>query len=131
MGKVWVGLKKVGDVQGSIEELEVGIHRKDFGFGVEVAGGGWRWLEETLLWAPRQILRAEFWTLWIFWALEEEMFWNQTGAASVVIGQISALYVLSNEHGLLLMPPGGTSKCLEDFKARFCSGGDIDVRSDI
>ena len=26
----------------------------------------WRWLEEALLWAPRQILRAEFWTLWIF-----------------------------------------------------------------
>ena len=33
------------------------------------------------------------------------------------------------EHGLLLMPPGGTSKCLEDFESRFCSGGDSsDVR---
>ena len=33
------------------------------------------------------------------------------------------------EHGLLLMPPGGTSKCLEDFEPRFGSGGDCsDVR---
>lgn len=56
-----------------------------------ILDSAWRCDSEDLLWTPRQILRAEFWTVWSFWTLEGEILGNQTGAAYVRMGLISAL----------------------------------------
>ena len=93
---------------------------KDFGFGVEVAGEGF--VVGALADPQGRILDSLD-----FWDIVRGSVWEPD--RSCISGDRMDECFVCVKHGLLLMPPGGTSKCLEDFELRFCSGGDCgDVR---
>ena len=97
------------------EDLEVVIHQKDFGFGVEVARG-------DFVVGPQADPQGRILDSLDFLGTGRGNVWEPD--RSCISGDRTDECIVCVEHGLLLMPPGGTSKCLEELDMRFCSGGD-------